>query len=163
MGRSPPPDDDRVIAGVHERITSASQTEYVAQEIIMGKKKRRLQVTVISLILFSIIGYLTYTGIRDTMAYYLTVSELLAKGPSAENLGLRVGGEVIPDSIQWNPRDLRLRFRIRDGESSLQVDYQGVVPDSFKPGKEVVVEGKYTVDGLFKATTIMPTCPSKYE
>lgn len=129
----------------------------------MGKKKKRLKVIVISSIIFSIIGYLTYTGIRDTMAYYLTVSELLAKGPSAENMGLRVGGEVVPDSVQWNPKDLKLRFWIRDGESSLQVHYQGVVPDSFKPGKEVIVEGRYTAEGLFKAATIMPTCPSKYE
>jgi cytochrome c-type biogenesis protein CcmE len=58
---------------------------------------------------------------------------------------------------------LKLSFRIKDGESSLQVDYQGVVPDSFKPGNEVIVEGKYTAEGLFRATTIMPTCPSKYE
>ncbi len=129
----------------------------------MGKKKRRLKVVAVSLIVLAIIGYLTYTGIRDTMAYYLTVSELLAKGPSNESMGLRVGGEVIPDSIWWNPKDLQLSFRIRDGESNLQVDYQGVVPDSFKPGKDVIVEGKYTTEGLFRATTIMPTCPSKYE
>lgn len=129
----------------------------------MGKKKKRLKVIVFSSILFSIIGYLTYTGIRDTMGYYLTVSELLAKGPLLENVGLRVAGEVIPDSIQWDPKDLRLMFRIRDQGSGLQVDYQGVVPDSFKPGKEVVVEGKYAGDGIFKATAIMPTCPSKYE
>jgi cytochrome c-type biogenesis protein CcmE len=129
----------------------------------MGKKKRRLKVIVVSSIILSVIGYLTYTGIRDTMTYYLTVSELLAKGPSTEDTGVRVGGEVIPDSIQWNPKDLKLSFRIRDGDSSLQVDYQGVVPDSFKPGNEVVVEGKYTTNGLFRAATIMPTCPSKYE
>ncbi len=129
----------------------------------MGKKKRRLKIIVVSSIVLSIIGYLTYTGIRDTMAYYLTVSELLAKGPSGENVGLRVAGEVIPDSVQWNPKDLKLSFRIRDGESSLHVDYQGVVPDSFKPGKEVIVEGKYTAEGLFRAATIMPTCPSKYD
>lgn len=129
----------------------------------MAKKKKRLKVIVISSIILSIIGYLTYTGIRDTMAYYLTVSELLARGPSDENVGLRVGGEVIPDSIKWNPKDLKLSFRIRDGGFKLQVDYQGVVPDSFKPGNEVIVEGKYTAEGLFSAGTIMPTCPSKYE
>ncbi len=129
----------------------------------MGKKKRRLKIIVVSSIVLSIIGYLTYTGIRDTMTYYLTVSELLAKGPSGENVGLRVAGEVIPDSVQWNSKDLKLSFRIREGESSLHVDYQGVVPDSFKPGKEVIVEGKYTAEGLFRAATIMPTCPSKYD
>ncbi len=78
----------------------------------MGKK-RRLKFIVVSSIVLAIIGYLTYTGIRDTMAYYLTVSELLARGPSGENVGLRVAGEVIPDSIQWNPKDLKLSFRIR--------------------------------------------------
>lgn len=129
----------------------------------MRKKKTRFKFILVSSIILFIVGYLAYTGFRDTMVYYLTVSELMAKGSSAEGEGFRVGGEVVPDSVHWNPKELKMSFRITDGESSLQVDYQGVVPDSFKPGKEVLVEGKYTAEGIFKATTILPTCPSKYE
>jgi cytochrome c-type biogenesis protein CcmE len=49
-----------------------------------------------------------------------------------------------------------------DEGATLPVVYQGVVPDSFKPGREVIIEGIYT-NGKFTASQIMPTCPSKYE
>lgn len=129
----------------------------------MSIKSKRFKIVLVGLIAFFIIGYLTYTGIKETMAYYLTVDELLAQGSSYGKGGLRVGGEVMPGSIQWNPRELQLSFRIGDSRSSILVNYRGVVPDSFQPGKEVIVEGSYSGDGMFRATTIMPRCPSKYE
>jgi len=97
------------------------------------------------------------------MTYYLTVSEVLAKSSEIQNQTIRVGGNVSPNSVQWDPKDLRLLFKIEDDKSSLNVDYRGVVPDSFKPGREVVVEGTYKSNGQFVATTIMPKCASKYE
>ncbi len=127
------------------------------------KRNKKIKIIIVSMIVLSVIGYLTYTGIRDTMAYFLTVSELLARGPSDGKTSFRVGGEVVPDSVQWDPKGLKLTFRIGDGRSSILVSYEGVVPDTFKPGNEVIVEGKYTTAGLFSATTIMPRCPSKYE
>lgn len=127
------------------------------------EKKRRLKPIIISFIIVSVIGYLIYTGLRDTMTYYLTVSEVLAKSSEIQNQTVRVGGNVSIDSVQWDPKDLRLFFKMEDDKSSLLVDYRGVVPDSFKPGREVVVEGTYKSDGQFIATTIMPKCASKYE
>jgi len=127
------------------------------------EKRRRLKHILISIIIVSIIGYLIYTGLRDTMTYYLTVSEVLAKSSEIQNQTIRVGGNVSPDSVQWDPKDLRLLFKIEDDKSSLNIDYRGVVPDSFKPGREVVVEGTYKNNGQFMATTIMPKCASKYE
>jgi cytochrome c-type biogenesis protein CcmE len=127
------------------------------------EKRRRLKPILISIIILSIIGYLIYTGLRDTMTYYLTVSEVLARSSEIQNQTIRVGGNVSQDSMQWDPKDLRLLFKIEDNKSSLNVDYRGVVPDSFKPGRDVVVEGTYKSNGQFVATTIMPKCASKYE
>ena len=43
-------------------------------------KKRGTQAIAITLFVTSIVGYLIYTGIRDTMTYYLTVPEVLVSG-----------------------------------------------------------------------------------
>ncbi len=126
----------------------------------MKKGKRKL--ILITVLAVSVIGYLVYAGIRDTMVYYLTVSELVQQGLQSSNGGVRVGGKVVEGSIIWDPKDLRLRFIMGDDRATLPVVYQGVVPDSFKQGRKVVVEGVYA-EGLFTATQIMPTCPSKYE
>ncbi len=125
-------------------------------------KKRRSKLIFITLVALCIIGYLVYAGIRDTMLYYLTVSELVQQGLQPANQGVRVGGKVIEGSVIWDPKDLRLSFIIRDDRATLPVVYQGVVPDSFKQGRKVIVEGIYA-DGVFTASQIMPTCASKYE
>ena len=124
--------------------------------------KPKFKPILISMVVLSVIAYLIYTGLTDTMTYYLTVSEVLAQTAENQDQTLRVGGNVAPGSVQWDPKNLILIFVIQDEDAGITINYRGVVPDSFKPGREVVVEGTYTGDGTFKATTIMPKCASKY-
>ena len=124
--------------------------------------KPKFKPILISLVVVSVISYLIYTGVRDTMTYFLTVSEVLAQPSENQDQTLRVGGNVSPGSVKWDPKNLRLLFTIQDEKASIAVDYQGVVPDSFKPGGEIIIEGTYTGDGKFKATTLMPKCAYKY-
>jgi cytochrome c-type biogenesis protein CcmE len=51
---------------------------------------------------------------------------------------------------------------ITDGARALPVAYSGVVPDIFKDGRQVVVEGALGRDGTFEATTLLAKCPTKY-
>ena len=111
------------------------------------KKRRKFKPLIISMAVLAVVGYLIYTGIRDTMTYYLTVPEVLAGSIKSQGETIRVGGNVFPDSVKWDPKDLKLLFKIGDDQANLSVDYTGVVPDSFKPGREVVIEGQYNGDG----------------
>jgi cytochrome c-type biogenesis protein CcmE len=58
-----------------------------------------------------------------------------------------------------------LRFRLRDvqGTATVPVVYKGSVPDLFRTGRDVVVDGRLR-DGLFVAVpnTLVTKCPSKY-
>jgi cytochrome c-type biogenesis protein CcmE len=58
-----------------------------------------------------------------------------------------------------------LRFRVADrkGHASVRVVYRGSVPDQFKLGREVIVDGRYA-HGTFvaKRNTLVTKCPSKY-
>jgi len=54
-------------------------------------------------------------------------------------------------------------FTITDGDSTLPVDYHGIIPDTFVDGAEVVVEGSLKHDGTFVAHMLLAKCPSKYE
>lgn len=124
--------------------------------------KSKYKPILISVVVVSVVAYLIYTGLRDTMTYYLTVNEVLAQAPAIRPQTLRLGGNVSPGSVSWDPKNLSLRFVIQDGKTGITVDYKGVVPDSFKPGREVIVEGTYMGNGRFEAHTIMPKCASKY-
>ena len=58
-----------------------------------------------------------------------------------------------------------MRFRVRDveGTASTMVVYHGSVPDLFRPGRDVVVDGRVR-HGTFVAVpgTLVTKCPSKY-
>ena len=127
------------------------------------KKRIKYKPIIISAVVVMVIGYLIYTGLRDTMIFYLTVSEVLASPTENLTETQKVGGLVTAGSVQWDPKTLKLSFKLEDEQANLIVNYSGVVPDSFKPGTEVIVEGTYRGDGNFWAKTIMPKCASKYE
>ncbi len=58
-----------------------------------------------------------------------------------------------------------LRFRLRDvnGTAAVPVVYKGSVPDLFRAGRDIVVQGRYA-NGVFTAIpgTLVTKCPSKY-
>jgi cytochrome c-type biogenesis protein CcmE len=58
-----------------------------------------------------------------------------------------------------------LRFKLRDvtGAATVPVVYTGSVPDLFRTGRDVVVDGKLR-NGVFVAVpnTLVTKCPSKY-
>ncbi len=120
-------------------------------------------------LLAGVVGYLMVTGMRDSMVYYYTPAELVAKSvadPSVHELGVKVGGRVVPGTVRFDPKTLDLRFDVVDiatGRARFPVQYQGPLPDTFEEGRDVVVEGRLTSAGLFEATTVLTKCGSRYE
>ncbi len=128
----------------------------------MFKRKKFL---IGGIIILLALGYLGFTSFAGAATYYYKVNEVLAKGSSVIGDNMRVEGHVALDSVQRESAGRLMRFTISDNGSgrSLPVVYSGVVPDAFKAGYDVVVEGSLGSDGVFKAQTILTKCPSKYE
>ena len=118
---------------------------------------------------FGIVGYLMVTGMRDSMLYYHTPSELVTRvagDPSYRELGVKVGGRVAPGTVAFDQRSLDLRFEvvdIADGTTRFPVHYTGPLPDTFEEGRDVVIEGRMNQAGVFEATTVLTKCGSRYE
>ncbi len=131
--------------------------------------KKQHRFVVAALALLGVVGYLMVTGMRDSMIYYYTPDELLAKTAAdgtVHDVGVKVGGRVVPGSVRFDQRTLDLRFEVTDiqtGKGRFPVHYQGPLPDTFEEGRDVVVEGRYTQAGLFEATTVLTKCGSRYE
>ena len=125
----------------------------------MLKKKKYL---IGGLILIAALIFLGYLGFMGGLTYYYEVGELLDEANSITGQTVRVSGNVADDVVKDG---LEMRFTIldmSDSETSLPVVYSGAVPDTFKVGNQVVVEGKYTTIGIFEAETIIVKCGSKY-
>lgn len=72
-------------------------------------------------------------------------------------------GKVAKDSVKREGDRLRFAIRDRDGSASVPVVYEGVVPDPFREGREVIVSGKLE-NGTFVAErdSLVTKCPSKF-
>ena len=110
------------------------------------------------LVVTACVGYLIYSASGGATEYYLTVSELRAHQPAGD---VRVAG-VVQDDVQKIDGGLHVTFTEKDSTASMPVDYQGALPDIFKPGITVVVEGKLGGDGIFHARTLLAKCPSRF-
>jgi len=104
------------------------------------------------------VGYLIYSASGGSTEYYLTVSELRANAPAGD---VRVAG-VVQDDVTRTDGGLHVTFTENDGTASMPVDYKGTLPDIFKPGITVVVEGTLGDDGVFRARTLLAKCPSRF-
>ncbi len=114
-------------------------------------------------------AFLMATSIGETAVYYLTPNELharVADDPSFYDTGVKVGGRVVPGTIQREEGGRLIRFVVSDTAAAgltFPVEYRGVAPDTFTDGVDVVVEGRLGTDGTFQATTLLAKCASRYE
>ena len=117
----------------------------------------------------AVVSYLVWTGVSETMVYYLTPAELMAKvseDPTFKDMGVKVSGKVVPGSYARVAGELLHRFQVRDLEDESQtfwVEFRDALPDTFTDESEVVLEGRLNADGVFQATTLLTKCGSRYE
>jgi len=109
------------------------------------------------------IAALISVSLSNSLSYYLTVSELVDRESEFFDTSLRVIGKVSDDGIEWSPDTLELRFTITEGACSLPVIYEGAKPSGFQVSSDILAEGKHHSDGVFRASTLIMKCPSKYE
>lgn len=117
----------------------------------------------------AIAGAVIYLVIANTSAsaeYYMTIGELHRCAPTCDARTVRVAGWVTPNTIQRDAQTQVVHFTVADtqaaGSPSMPVTYGGVVPDIFKSGIQVVVEG-HMVNGMFQASNLLAKCPSKFQ
>ena len=110
-------------------------------------------------------------SVAAVLAVFLVYTSLAGGTPSLQPSGLpghtgrvtlngKVAGPVRGDGSNT---PMHFALRDRNGTASVPVVYRGTVPDLFKVGREVVVDGRL-VNGTFVAvkSTLVTKCPSKY-
>jgi cytochrome c-type biogenesis protein CcmE len=111
--------------------------------------------------------YLVYVNTQTNVVYYMTVPEL-KHCMACTTQSVRVAGYVQAGSIKRDNRTQSISFVIEDSQQTLPVVYSGVVPDIFRAGVQVVIEGHYNSQARaenqpFQAQTLLTKCPSKFQ
>ena len=75
---------------------------------------------------------------------------------------LRVGGMVMPGSVRRDPNSLKVNFSIYDAEGSVDVSYEGILPDLFREGQGVVVQGELGEENHLLAKEVLAKHDENY-
>lgn len=105
----------------------------------MTPKKKRF----LGLILFFVplcFGlFFLMSALNSNIVYFISPTELIEQNKI--NQRLRLGGLVKSNSI--NVKGTIIKFDVTDGNNSVSVKYEGLLPDLFKEDQGVIVEGKF--------------------
>jgi len=114
------------------------------------------------------VALLMAQGVKQFGQYSLKPTELaqrVSRDPSLYETGLKMEAKVVPGSVRRDAATQTIEFKVTDGFQIYPVTYRGLAPDTFTDAQdiEVVVEGRLGRDGVFRATTLLAKCGSRYE
>ena len=129
----------------------------------MTRKRRRMLAVLLGLGMLAVATTLVLLALsaNDSLAFFISPSELKAeKVPDGRRL--RLGGLVQQSSVVRSADGKTVHFRVTDGTNAVAVTYTGLLPDLFREGQGVVVEGKLGPTGTFDADTVLAKHDEKY-
>lgn len=120
----------------------------------------RARVVVALLIVGGSLVWVAAKGLSGNLVYYRTPTEIVDAGRSLVGERIRVGGLVLPGSVQT--AGSRITFVVSDETTRLTVVDTGGVPSLFRAGQGVVCEGYVGADGAFHTDTVLVKHSDRY-
>ena len=119
----------------------------------MTRRQRRLTLIGSALAVLALSAGLVLVALQDSIVFFNSPTDLIEK-QVRPGQRMRIGGLVKEGSVARG-NDLKVRFEVTDGTSSVLVAYQGLLPDLFREGQGVVAEGALDAAGTFRADSVL--------
>lgn len=117
-------------------------------------RRQRLWV-VLSIVSFSSAAVgLTLYALRGNIDLFYPPADVAA-GAAPRDTSIRVGGMVVDGSVRRAADSLQVRFAVTDYRASVEVIYEGILPDLFAEGEGVVASGRLGADGVLRAHQVL--------
>jgi cytochrome c-type biogenesis protein CcmE len=124
--------------------------------------KRRLFAIIALTIAFSALALISMGDLGEDLIYYWSPTELRA-AENAQDATVRLGGMVVPGTVEWDKDAGHARFQVTDGKETVDVYCNGNPPQMFRAGIGVVVEGQLHSDNIFRTSRVMVKHSNEYE
>lgn len=125
------------------------------------KRKRKL---ILLSLMVSAVGLavgLTLFALGNNMNVYYDPSEIVA-GKVPTNTPLRAGGMVVEGSFERSPDSLDVRFAVTDYNEQVWITYNKILPDLFREGQGVIVQGILNEEGVVVANEVLARHDENY-
>jgi cytochrome c-type biogenesis protein CcmE len=127
----------------------------------MTRKRRRLIAVLVGMGCLSVAATLVLSAFNENLVFFYSPSDIKAKGVPQGRL-LRIGGLVEEASVQREADGKTVDFRVTDGSNTVTVVYRGALPDLFREGQGIVVEGKLEGAGVIRADSVLAKHDENY-
>lgn len=126
----------------------------------MSRKQQRMSMIGGVFVVALLAVGLTLTALNKAVAYFYTPSELekLETPPEAV---IRLGGLVKAGSITHG-NNATVHFVVTDEIATTPVTFTGVLPDLFREGQGVVVQGRIDAKGALQASEVLAKHDENY-
>lgn len=127
----------------------------------MKRKTLRLYLVLISLALLGIAASLVLNAFNREIVFFFSPSEIVAEKPVPGRV-IRLGGLVETGSVKKLGDGATVSFKVTDLKAATEIAFRGVLPDLFREGQGVVVEGAFNDSGNFVATQVLAKHDENY-
>ena len=128
----------------------------------MTRKQRRMSFILAGLTTLGIAAALVLTAFEDSIVYFHSPTDIATKKEIQKDRRLRLGGLVKQGSWKKAADGLTHGFLVTDTAHDIRVAYKGILPDLFREGQGVVMEGRLQPDGSFRADEVLAKHDENY-
>ena len=124
----------------------------------MTPKRKRFYIIFSAFTFFCFVVGIILIALQDNILFFYSPSEILEKNLK-QNEKVRLGGLVQENSVLRN--DIKINFIITDLKKTIEVSYEGILPDLFREGQGVIVNG-YLKNNIFEASEVLAKHDENY-
>ncbi|MCL6229382.1 cytochrome c maturation protein CcmE [Bartonella bilalgolemii] len=128
--------------------------DFFSLELVLQKRKKNRLLMILSCLFIMAIAtsFILYT-IRNTVNFFRTPSDI-TREDILTGRSLRLGGFVEKGTVEYSG-NMQVTFFVTDSLKREKVVFTGILPDLFREGQGVIVEGYFNKQRLFIGTRIL--------
>jgi len=123
------------------------------------KQKRFAGIGIIGAVIALAI-FLVTVALRDEIVFFYDPTEVVSGTKVSLGQNFRIGGLVKDDSVVKT--NTTISFVVTDGENSVPVSFDGILPDLFREGQGIIAEGAMNTEGRFIAQNVLAKHDENY-
>ena len=123
--------------------------------------KRRLIAVLVIFIGVGIAAIVAIKSLNENMLFFISPTDVKEQSlPAGKRF--RLGGLVESGSVSRASDSLAVSFVVTDGAASVDVRFNGILPDLFREGQGIIAIGELTTEGDFEAADILAKHDENY-
>ena len=124
-------------------------------------RKRRLIAVLVIILGVGAAAVVAMKALNENMLFFVSPTDVEEQNlPAGKRF--RLGGLVAGGSVSRASDSLSVKFIVTDGAASVDVMYDGILPDLFREGQGIIAIGELKPEGYFEAAEVLAKHDENY-